>query len=347
MLGITGDVRAAELVKHIVDGDITAGLHTINSVTQEGVDLRQFARELVEYLRELLLVKADAPEAVDLPKEALAEMKELADRASMPQLSQAVRMFREVEMGFDGFSPLPLELAMVECALPSDRSALLDKLERATEPLEEKPAAKPTRPVKPVRPAAEKAPAKKEQPIEEPAAEVGSPPEKEEAVEEPVAEAEPTAEEDEAVEIPVSTAEPVAEAEPAEPTEVPVTTPSPASEPEPVGSDLEEVRRRWKDVVSATKGMGSRGNLDALLRSACEPVEVTNDTLVLGFYYDFHKEKIEDPKYRTMVEAKVQEVFGRNYKIRCKMTEKKAGKKSHIVDTALRMGATPIEEDEA
>ncbi len=113
--------------------------------------------------------------------------------------------------------------------------------------------------------------------------------------------------------------------------------------------DLEDIRRRWKEVVDATKGMGSRGNLDALLRSACEPVEVTGDTLVLGFYWDFHKEKIEDPKYRTMVEAKVAEIFGKPYKIRCRMTQNKPQPKpktkGHMVDKALQMGATLIEEE--
>jgi len=99
-------------------------------------------------------------------------------------------------------------------------------------------------------------------------------------------------------------------------------------------------------VVNATRGMGSQGNLDALLRSACEPVALEDDTLVLGFYYEFHKEKIEDPKYRHMVEAKVSEVFGQPHKIRCVLTERKARTRGHLVDAALQMGAKIIDEED-
>jgi len=347
MLGITGDVRARELVKHIVNNDIPAGLHTINSVTQDGVDLRQFARELVEYLRELLLVKAGAAEAVDVPKDAIAELKQLAEKSSMAQLSQAVRRFREVEMGFDGFSPLPLELALVECAMPSDRSALLEKLEKATGPVQAKPAsattptaAKPTTATGPT--AAKPAAAEKSETVQEPVATVTPATKrtarvaKKDKAKEPVATVPAT---------PERAAKVAADEKPES-----AAPPTPA-EPAAAAADmsLDDIRRRWKEVVDATKGMGSRGNLDALLRSACEPVEVTGDTLVLGFYWDFHKEKIEDPKYRTMVEAKVTEIFGKPYKIRCRMTQSKPPhkpkEKGHMVDKALQMGATLIEEE--
>jgi len=314
-------------------------------VTQDGVDLRQFARELVEYLRELLLVKAGAAEAVDVPKDAIAELKQLAEKSSMAQLSQAVRRFREVEMGFDGFSPLPLELALVECAMPSDRSALLEKLEKATGPAGAKPAsatvqtaAKPTTATVPT-PAKPTATAKVET-AQEPTATAPATPKRTARV----------AKEDKARE-PVATSPATPERAAKVATDEKPESAAPPTPAEPAAADmnLEDIRRRWKEVVDATKGMGSRGNLDALLRSACEPVEVTGDTLVLGFYWDFHKEKIEDPKYRTMVEAKVAEIFGKPYKIRCRMTQSKPQhkpkEKGHMVDKALQMGATLIEEE--
>ncbi len=57
LLGITGDWRARELIKHIVNNDVSSGIATINAVNNDGLDLRQFNRELVEYLRGLLLIK--------------------------------------------------------------------------------------------------------------------------------------------------------------------------------------------------------------------------------------------------------------------------------------------------
>ena len=105
------------------------------------------------------------------------------------------------------------------------------------------------------------------------------------------------------------------------------------------------MRDRWGDVVKATKGMGSRGNLDALLRSACEPISLDGDTIVLGFYFEFHKEKIEDPKYRHMVEEKVKEIFGKPYKLKCVIAEKRPKASGYLVEEALKMGATPIDEE--
>ena len=119
ILGITGDWRARELVKHIVNNDISAGVTTINNVNSDGLDLRQFNRELVEYLRGLLLIKTGSDEAVDLVAEDIVELKDLAARASLEQILRAVRLFGQLELGFDNYPTLPLELALVDCALTS------------------------------------------------------------------------------------------------------------------------------------------------------------------------------------------------------------------------------------
>ncbi|HCP60194.1 MAG TPA: DNA polymerase III subunit gamma/tau, partial [Dehalococcoidia bacterium] len=69
LLGITGDERTRELVKYIIDNDVPAGIATINSVSSDGLDLRQFSREMVEHLRALLLIKTGSAEAADLTAE--------------------------------------------------------------------------------------------------------------------------------------------------------------------------------------------------------------------------------------------------------------------------------------
>jgi DNA polymerase-3 subunit gamma/tau len=109
--------------------------------------------------------------------------------------------------------------------------------------------------------------------------------------------------------------------------------------------DIDYVRSRWREFIKSLRGEGSSGNLDAFLRSACDPVALEDDTLVLGFYYSFHREKIEDAKYRHLVEKKLQEVFGRPYKIRCVLVDSKrevpsqARTQNPVVKAALEMGA--------
>ncbi len=119
-IGITGDWRAKELVKHIINNNVSSGLATINSVNSDGLDLRQFNRELVSYLRALLLMKTGADESIDITAEDIAELKSLAAGASLEQILRATKIFGQLEIGFDNYSTLPLELALVDCTLPPE-----------------------------------------------------------------------------------------------------------------------------------------------------------------------------------------------------------------------------------
>jgi DNA polymerase-3 subunit gamma/tau len=119
---------------------------------------------------------------------------------------------------------------------------------------------------------------------------------------------------------------------------------------EGIPQDIDYLRSHWKEFIKSLRGEGSSGNLDAFLRSACDPLGLEDDTLVLGFYYSFHKEKIEDAKYRHLVERKLKEVFGRPYKIRCVLVDSKREipprdrTQNPVIKAALEMGAKIKEE---
>ncbi len=159
-LGITGDWRAKELAKHIINNDISAGMTTINSVNSDGLDLRQFNRELVEHLRALLLIKTGSDEAVDLTAEDIAELKDLAAKASLDQILRATKLFGQLELRFDNYSTLPLELALVDCALTPEEEK--ESHEEQTEyefRQPQKVATPPSLPSHPKQPIAEPEPA--------------------------------------------------------------------------------------------------------------------------------------------------------------------------------------------
>ena len=264
MLGVSGDLRIRELARLIVNKDITAGLKTINSVSGDGLDLRQFNRELVDYLRDLLLVRSGSEEVVDVTSDDLIEIKELAAGASLDYLLATVKRFGEVDLRLDNYSPLLLELALVDSILSTgDRQLVQPKQSESREP-----AAVASRPAKSTKPAPKaKAPA------------------------------------------PTESAE--TEAVPSKAEETPEMTSSP---------EIDKLRSRWREFINAMRGEGSKGNLDAVLRSACEPLAVEDNTLILGFYHEFHKAYIEDPKYKHLVEKKLREIFGQPYQIRCVLT---------------------------
>lgn len=154
VLGVTGDKRARELVSYIVNNDTSAGLKTINSVNSDGLDLRQFTREVVEYLRQLLLVKSGSEEALALTPEDIAELKTLAARTSLARIAKALKLFSQLELTFNNYSTLPLELALVDCAQPEVE-------ETPTPPRQHEPP-KPQKELRPVPLAKPKIPPKAE-----------------------------------------------------------------------------------------------------------------------------------------------------------------------------------------
>jgi len=132
--GITvADVRAAlgagasEMVLQVTDalakGDIAQGLGAINTAVDEGADPRQFARQMVEHLRALLLVRLESgvipPHVSD---DMRPRLKEQADSFSPRALARAVRLFNQAAAeAKGGWQPqLPLEMAFIEAALPPE-----------------------------------------------------------------------------------------------------------------------------------------------------------------------------------------------------------------------------------
>ncbi len=160
ILGITGDWRTKELVKQIMISDVASAISTINNVNSDGLDLRQFNRELVGHLRALLLVKTGSEKSVDLTADDLKELKDLTATASLPQILKAVKLFGQLELSFDGYSTLPMELAVVDCTLPSvEEKPVTDKQmereERARITPAPETAAPPEKPVARTEPASE------------------------------------------------------------------------------------------------------------------------------------------------------------------------------------------------
>jgi len=291
-LGLSGDSRVKQLARCTVSKDISVGLQTINSVNDDGIDLRQFNLGLIQYLRGLLLVKSQCEEALDVTAEDLVEMKDMVSNVTPDYLLRAVKLFAGIDFRTDSYSTLPLELALVDCAL----SSMTEK--------EESIAAQSSEAVG--------------------VAETVRSPQSFQEAEAPavVDEAGAPAAVDEA--------------------ETPNTD---------ISQDIDYLRSRWKELIQSMRGEGSSGNLDAFLRSACEPVALEDDTVVLGFYYPFHKEKIEDPKYRHLVERKLKEVFGQPYKVQCILVDHKrkipsqAKAENPLIRAALEMGAEITDQE--
>ncbi len=83
---------------------------------------------------------------------------------------------------------------------------------------------------------------------------------------------------------------------------------------------FEELERNWDDVLKASKKYNN--SVSALLKS-CKLISIEGKTIFLEVFYSFHKERIETPKNRTIVEQSVEEVFGFLPFISCSLSKEK------------------------
>ncbi len=117
VLGATTDARSREVARLLLRRELPQALALLNEAHEQGVDLRQFHRGLLEYLRGVMLLKAGAEAAVAQEAAVLAEMKDLAQATPMELLVKAVRNMAGVSISSEESSPLPLELVLAEVAL--------------------------------------------------------------------------------------------------------------------------------------------------------------------------------------------------------------------------------------
>ncbi len=120
LLGLTSDQRVHELARLTLEKDITGGLASISSIADDGIDPRQFARQLVDHLRQLLLLKMGAP-SVNLTPESKGDMLTLVKNIGAQDLVRALKLFAQADVRTEMPSTLPLEMALVEYSLAHDQ----------------------------------------------------------------------------------------------------------------------------------------------------------------------------------------------------------------------------------
>ena len=152
-LGISVDARSAQLARLLLADDpstgsgqaLAEGLKLVAAVRDDGVDMRRFSREVVSYLRELLLVKAGVADTLDQSKETLAAMQALAKQANRAAIVSALKAIGRLDFRDDPQSSLPLELALVELVAEPEKPVEMPAAaaEKAVPAPAEEPAPQP------------------------------------------------------------------------------------------------------------------------------------------------------------------------------------------------------------
>src|SRR5689334_1095119 len=139
LLGVTDGALLDEMVDALAAGDSAAVYETVDRVVEAGHDPRRFATDLLERLRDLVVLDAvpdaNAKGLIDYPPDEVERMTDQAARLGTATLSRMADIVHTglIEMRGTTSPRLLLELVSARMLLPSaaaDEGALLQRLER-------------------------------------------------------------------------------------------------------------------------------------------------------------------------------------------------------------------------
>ena len=116
VLGTAASQQVLDLVEALIAGDAAAGLECIHAALDSGSDPRQFARQVVDYLRDLLVMRMGNPRQIEATPEVRLLMGRQAQTIAPEQLLRVIRLFNAAAVdGRTSWQPaLLLEMALVE-----------------------------------------------------------------------------------------------------------------------------------------------------------------------------------------------------------------------------------------
>ncbi|WP_299025485.1 DNA polymerase III subunit gamma/tau [uncultured Thermanaerothrix sp.] len=326
LLGTATDQRVMDLIEALLQHEATRGLQCIHQAMENGVDARQFARQVVDYLRNLMLIVMDSTDQIEATPEQRSQMTNHARRFTLPYLMHAIQQFNQAatETRSTWHPTLLLELALAQTL------AFIPQAQPAT-PL---PASAGPTPLEPVAP---------------PPFPASAPTPKRTAEQAPAASTPPTGS-DATTPRPVST--PAASAPPftdASSKATPENSSLPAASAENL-PDTRKVLQNWARIRAIVKSR--RTQTEALLNS-CKVVQVHHGALVLGFATELLKSKMETDENIALTRAAVRQVLGVDLPIVCTVVGTKATslpedfgiEPDGMVSTALSLGAKIVKKE--
>ena len=333
LLGMGDDETALALVDHILRGEAREGLRIINTVADQGLDLRRFQRQVVDHLRSVLLLSAGVGEALEHTPETLETMTAMAQSSTLERVLRAVRVFEQASPTQDGPSTLSLEMALVDCSLDSETTQPVAPVAENTRPQTEVPSS----PIEPLKESPRNLKADTPARAEVPTPSVSRQDPTEEVRPETPSRTEPAP-------------SPI-EAAPLAPVEE-VAPQGNGTHPEQGSPDRNLTNAQWDALRKAAKGLKvSKFNIAALLLD-CVQRYIEEDTLVLIFKTRPNMERLqgemENPDTRRLIQDTVEHVMGTPYELHLSLVDQGTSvggaPKGHLVRAARAMGAHIVGE---
>jgi DNA polymerase-3 subunit gamma/tau len=337
LLGMTSAAEVHHLIESLLAHDLAPALHAINNVADQGADIRQFTRDLIERLRALLLLVATRDQSLlDVSEDEVNLLLDWSQRANLGTLKHWVQVFSSLDyqLRTTPYGHLPLELAVVEALIQPSQAQLAPppisgpsapRSPHSPPPPPSRQQKPPPRAEQPRGTGASSAPeARGERKEREGPAET-SPPPPAPPTERPESQEPSTPRPDD-----TSSGRERAEDQDRGESETRVSGLETEAE-EPL---LEQVRRHWPAVIRHVRPYDP--TLQALLRSV-QPVDVEGHMVILLAASEFHRAQISEPHYRQIVQKVLSETLGTSLQVRC-TAEKRPERERvrHQMDTIRR-----------
>lgn len=142
VLGIVNDEYLFKMAEAILEGNSSKAMLLIQEISREGKDMSQFARDLLNHYRNLLMAKLvdQAEDVIDLSKETISMLKDQSSRYGRDNIIRCINILSELTSEIK-WSPQPktiLEVSIIKmCKLQKDISSdgLLARIEKLEEAL--------------------------------------------------------------------------------------------------------------------------------------------------------------------------------------------------------------------
>lgn len=326
ILGMVSDSRVQNLAEYILKRDIKGSIETLNSVNDDGIDVKQFNRELVEYLHKLLLVKSGVKPGNISDEAELSKLQSFSADAPMGLVLSALNNFSSADFSSSASPILTMELAVMNTCLPREdntistiESPAAPNVETANETAVDTAVAEKAK--------AKEAPKVKKKAIDTP-------------LDKPLTETESRQDK----------AEPKAEEEirPAsKKVDSPKTSETAKAVPPDTNGDydkkLYDLSVNWKEILENAPANTKRTAAMAILRSAgVKPIALKDGTVTLSFKYSNHKDIIEKTENKLITQEILSSRLGFSCEIKCVYEHAN----NYMVKEAQKLGAQIISVEE-
>ncbi len=277
VLGTATSQMVIELVEAVINRNAAAGLECIHRALDSGSDPRQFARQIVDYLRNLLLVRLGNADQVDATGEQRTVMARQSQAFEKDHLLETLQLFNGAASELrSGWQPgLPLELALAHAIDWAPAAGTKVETPQAVPPRQTSPS-------------------------------TGQPPETPSAPSQAQS-TNPTS--------PAAASLPQVSVEELKPQPRPDAAATAPTEPgSESGPNKSAILQNWQKIRAVVK---SKHTMAEGLLNSCKSVEIRNGVLQLGFASPVLKSKMEKDDNLKITRAAIKQVLGWDLPVVC------------------------------